>query len=226
MKRMLLVALLGLTALALNGCGVIGLGWRENVWGSGNVTMEEREVAPFTAIAISGLGEVEVTQGDVEQLSVETDDNLQAVILSEVRGDTLYLGFKPDVSVLKATRLAYTITVRNLEQITLSGGANISVRALRGDELAVTNSGLGTITVDGAVEQQRVRLSGAGSYDGSELASERADITISGLGEVVVRVRERLDANLTGSSSVEYIGSPEVHKTISGLGAIRQRSTE
>lgn len=41
-----------------------------------------------------------------------------------------------------------------------------------------------------------------------------------------MHVRERLDANLTGSGSVEYIGNPEVHKTISGLGEIRQRSTE
>ncbi len=226
MKRILLIALLGLTALVLSGCGVIGRSWSENVRGSGNVTTEERSVAPFTAIDISGLGKVEVKQGDVERLLVETDDNLQAIIRSEVRGDTLYLGFKPNVSAHTATRLVYTITVRDLEQITLSGDATINAHDLRGDELAVVNSGLGSITVDGAVEEQRVTLSGTGTYDASSLASERADITITGQGEAIVRVRERLDANLAGRGGIEYIGDPQVHKTISGLGEIRQRSVE
>jgi hypothetical protein len=192
--------------------------------GSGNVTTETREVGAFTAIDVSGVGEVLITQGDVDSLTVETDDNLQAIVLGEVRDDTLYLGNNTNQGFRDATRVTFAVTVKNLTALSFSGAGTLSARGLSGAQLSVNHSGAGRVTVDGTVVEQRVTLSGAGNYDGAALVSERATVDLSGLGSVVVNANERLDATISGAGSITYIGSPELHEQISGLGSIRQRA--
>lgn len=221
MSRLLLLTLIGLIGPSLASC--VAVGGRERVRGSGTVTAEARNVAPFSAIDVAGIGELVISQGEAEGLTVETDDNLHAVVVSEVRDGTLYLDFSSEVTVLSLSRIRFTLTVRELERITLSGAATIRVQDLDGAQLTVDNSGVGAVIVSGAVQEQHVTLSGAGSYDGAALASDRATVDLSGVGSVVVNVRERLDATLSGAGSVEYIGTPEVHTSGGGLGTIRQR---
>jgi hypothetical protein len=194
------------------------------VRGSGNITQQQREIGSFNAVNVTGVGVVEITQGDADRLTVATDDNLQDAILSEVRGDTLYLGMKPDVSLSKATQLTFIVTVKNLQRIALSGAAKITARDLKGAQLVIDHSGAGVVTTMGSITAQHVSLSGAGSYDGAALISDRTTVDLSGFGNVVVNVHTRLDATLSGAGSVEYIGSPELHKQISGLGSVRQRA--
>lgn len=220
MHKTFLFTLLTLLGLALTGCSIGG----GQVRGSGNVTTEQRDVGAFTAIDVASIGEVVVTQGNAERLMVETDDNIQPLVLSEVRGDTLHLSMKPNTSLAIIPRLIFTVTVRNLKQITLSGAGTISVRGFSGDQLTVDHSGVGALTVAGTVKEQHVTLSGVGNYDGTTLVSDRATVNLSGVGDVMVNVRERLDATVSGAGSVAYIGTPELHKQISGVGTVRQRA--
>ncbi|NTV62649.1 MAG: hypothetical protein HGA65_03805, partial [Oscillochloris sp.] len=187
MSTTLRLTLLVLMGLALSGCGIVSLGTAGQIRGSGNITTEAREVGAFTAIDISGVGEVVITQGDADSLMVETDDNLQAIMRGEVRGDTLYLGITPGQGFSDATRATFTVTVKQLTALTLSGAARVSVRDLSGDTLTVVHSGAGNVTTAGTVVEQRVTLSGAGSYDGAALMSERASVDRSGFGSVVVQ---------------------------------------
>ncbi|MDZ4719200.1 MAG: head GIN domain-containing protein [Roseiflexaceae bacterium] len=216
MRMMRCFILFALLAVILTGCG----GMR----GSGNVTTTAREVGAFTAVDVSGVGEIVITQGQTESLTVETDDNFQDVVLSEVRGDTLHLGMKPNASMSNITKMILTVTARDLKRITFSGAGMINVRELNGDQLTVDQSGAGKITIAGTVQEQHVTLSGAGSYDGAALVSNRATITLSGLGNAIVQAREQLDATISGAGSIEYIGNPQVNKQISGLGSVRQRT--
>ncbi len=224
MHKLLSLTLLALV-VALTGCDTLSLGSGGQVRGSGNVTREVRAVGSFTAIDITDLGEVVITQGEAEGLSVETDDNLQELVTSETRGDTLYLGIKSNVGLREVTRMTFAVTVTDLERLTISGAAEVRVPELRAKVLTVDSSGVGEVTIAGSVEEQRVTVTGAGSYDGAELASKRATVTSDGLGEVVVRVEERLDANLSGGGSIEYIGDPEVHQEVNGVGEVRRRSS-
>jgi hypothetical protein len=209
-------SLLFVLLVLLTGCG--------GLRGSGNVTTTERAVSAFSAIDVAGIGEIVITQGQTETLAVETDDNLQDVVLSEVRGDTLHLDMKPNTSMSTITKMIFTVTVRDLKRITFSGAGTISVRDLNGDQLTVDHSGAGKIIIAGTVQEQHVTLSGAGSYDGAALTSNRATVTLSGLGTAIVHAREQLDATISGAGGIEYIGNPQVTKQISGLGTIKQRA--
>ena len=220
MHKTFLFTLLTLLGLALAGCS-IGAG---QVRGSGNVTTEQRDVGAFTAVDVSGIGEVVINQGNTESLTVETDDNIQRLVLSEVRDGTLYLDMQPKTSLSNIPRLLFTVTVRDLKHITLSGAGKISVRAFNSDQLTIDNSGVGALTASGTVREQFVTLSGVGGYDGTALASERATVTVSGIGDAMVNVRDRLDATVSGVGSIEYSGNPEVHTQVSGVGEVRQRT--
>lgn len=214
--------LLVLIALLITGCGTVQFG-QGPLSGSGNVTTEPRTVAAFNAIDMSGVGEVIITQGEAVGLNIEADDNFQPLILSEVRNDTLFLSMKPKVNLRHFTRMIFHVTIKEFTRLTLSGAALVKVHNLSGDKLTVDHSGAGSVTIAGTVNEQRVTLSGAGTYDGAALVSKQATVDLRGLGSMVVQVRERLDATISGAGSIEYIGSPELHKTISGLGSIRQR---
>jgi hypothetical protein len=223
MYTILRLTLLVLLGLALSGCVMVNLGIGQ-LRGSGNVTTETREVGAFTMIDVSGVGDVVITQGETHGLTVETDDNLQAIVLGDVRDDTLYLGINANQGFRDATRVSFTVTVKELTAISFSGAGTLSVRGFSGEQLTVNHSGAGPVTIDGTVVEQRVTLSGAGSYDGTALASERATVDLSGFGSVVVNASERLDATVSGAGSIAYIGSPELHEQISGLGSIQQRA--
>ncbi len=223
MYTILRFTLLVLLGLALSGCVMVNLGIGQ-LRGSGNVTTETREVGAFTMIDVSGVGEVVITQGETNGLTVTTDDNLQAIVLGDVRDDTLYLGIKANQGFSDATRVTFAVTIKHLTAISFSGAGTLSVRGFSGEQLSVNHSGAGPVTVDGTVVEQRVTLSGAGNYDGAAFVSERATVDLSGFGSVVVNASERLDATISGGGSIAYIGSPELHEQVSGLGSIRQRA--
>ena len=76
-KVLKVVGLLALAVLPLCACNFTA------VRGSGNVVTQERQVSGFDSVALSGVGEVFITQGDKESLTVETDDNLMRYIQTE-----------------------------------------------------------------------------------------------------------------------------------------------
>ena len=78
----------------------------------------------FSALVASGSGDVVVVQGDTEGLVVEAEDNLMALIGSEVDNGTLRLGFTPTlstVSILRTRPIRYLLTVKSLESVSLNG---------------------------------------------------------------------------------------------------------
>jgi hypothetical protein len=223
MRKVLLLALVGLMGLTLVGCSAIGFGFGASLEGSGNITSEQRQVGDFTRIDLSAVGEVVVTQGEIAGLTVETDDNLQGALKSDVRDGTLYLSIAPDTTIHRATRITFSVTVSELNALSLSGAGTIAARNLSGEQLTIRNSGIGSVTVSGNVREQDVIISGLGSYDGAALASQRATVELSGMGGAVVNVRDQLDVTLSGAGGVEYIGTPEVRQNVSGGGAVHQR---
>jgi len=85
-------------------------------------------------------------------------------------------------------------------------------------------SGLGDISVDGQVDDQIIALISAGNYEAEKLISATVDVEIADSGSATVRVSTALNAEITGSGSVFYHGSPVVTRTGSGTGIVDQIS--
>ncbi|MGZ7107850.1 MAG: GIN domain-containing protein, partial [Methanobacterium sp.] len=69
MKKYIIIVLLLLAVIAASGC-------TNQSTGSGKVINQTRDVASFNQIDFNGAGELIITQGDKESVTVQADDNL------------------------------------------------------------------------------------------------------------------------------------------------------
>ena len=234
--------LLPLLALALSGCDVIDASLNaERIRGSGHVVQENRNVSGFDSVKLAAMGEMNLRQGDRESLTVEAEDNILPRIQTEVEGSTLVIRVERGVSISPSTTVRYSLTVKELANLELSGSGKIyaapiksrefSVRLpgsgeIRLDNLAANSltasiSGSGSIRIPGRVSSQQVRISGSGDYDGENLQSRTADISVSGSGDSRVWVQDELTASISGSGHIEYYGNPRISQHVSGSGRTR-----
>jgi hypothetical protein len=237
-KKLLLLTFI-ISALVVGACGFnININVDE---GSGNVITETRNVSGFDRVQFSGIGDVELVQGDREELVIEAEDNVLSRITTEVRGGTLYIGFdRRPIFPTKTVKFYLTMRdIRGLEttgvsniqaenvvtdrlEIRISGTGNTNIYQLTTDRLNVNISGAGSFTAQGETQEQTINLSGAGNFNGFDLASQNANVTITGLGKVTLWVVDRLDVTISGAGEVDYYGSPQINQQISGLGNLKR----
>lgn len=237
MNRFLFILTSILSALVIGACGInVNLDIEQ---GSGKVITETRSVNNFDQVSLSGIGDVTLVQGNNEQLVIEAEDNVIKHITTEVRDGTLYIGFVKK-AIIPTEPVKFTITMREIRgletkgvsdisaagittdqlDIGISGTGNITINKLDADQVSINVSGAGNFAAEGQVSKQKVVLSGAGNYDGEDLESSTADITITGLGQVSVWVTDLLNVTISGTGNVNYYGSPQVNQQISGLGKV------
>ena len=185
---------------------------------SGHLVTESRSVSGFTAVELSGAGEVTIDQTGSESLTVEADEKFLSLLTSEVSGGTLVLGTKPNAMLINRDPIKFRVTVKDLTGLTITGSGNITVAKVSTTELQTRISGSGTITAAGTADTQRVGISGSGSVRAGELASRAATVNISGSGDAVIQVSDSLDVRISGSASVRYRGDPSINEHISGSG--------
>lgn len=191
------------------------------VRGSGVVKTDTRTVGEFMQIALTGQGDVTITQADHESLTIEAEENLLPELTSIVAGHRLTLGTRSNIRPTKPIR--YTVTVKDLAGIEVSGAGKVSASQIHTAAIGVSISGAGSAVLSGEVENENVTISGAGNCDASQLAAKSAEIAVTGAGNTVVQVSDSLDARISGMGNVEYIGNPKVSQTVSGLGRVRKR---
>ena len=239
MKKMRFGLLLLLLVLSVSACG-FPLRYTQ-VRGNGKITSESRNVIGFNSIELSGIGTLIIEQGEEESLEVTAEENLMRYLRSDVRGSSLKLGMEEFISLQPTEDIIYRLSVKNLQnietsglgsveieyleteqlEIEISGSGKIVIGNLIGDRLIIEISGLGDVDVAGKVEDQRVKLSGAGNYDATDLQSVSAKLDISGTGRANLWVTETLDVDLSGAGTITYYGDPNVHSEMSGLGEIK-----
>ena len=225
-----IVALVGLLVV-LAGCGF----FRD----AGAQTTEERGVQNVSAVRLLTSGNLTITIGSPEKLTVTAGANQLVGLTSQVIDGTLILDNKSSNTI--SGDISYALTVAPVDSLELSGSGNAEgIGVLRGDAtLTVTGSGsanlsgldLTGVTVDlsgsggaqvaGKATSQQVTVTGSGNYDGAGLSSEQAEIEVTGSGSASVDVSGRLSATSTGSGNITFTGNPtQVDKDSSGSGEI------
>lgn len=219
MKYALLSAMT-ISALLLSACNFVIPG---AVVGSGKIASESRPVSGFTKVDLSGFGDLTIDVNGSEALTIEGDDNILPLIITEVSGDTLHIGFKERTPVQRVSRLRYAVSAKQLDGLTVSGAGNVTASNIDTPSLEVVTSGAGRINMSGKATEEVITLTGAGNFEGENLLSEKASVNTSGVGRAIVNAAQTLDVNISGAGSVEYIGSPQVTQQISGVGSVKQR---
>lgn len=216
------------------------------------VAAEAPPVGPFTRVAVNGHAELRLVQGDREAVTVEASPRTQARVRIRSADGRLSVDAaerRPWWSFLGgggARPPTITVHFRHLESIDLAGAVKVIAASIDADVLAIEASGATAVKVDalranalrfrgsgavkgefaGALADQTVSIAGAGDYRAPGLASQTARISVSGAGRALVNVAKRLDAEIAGAGSIEYIGNPVVRERISGAGRITRRSAD
>ena len=190
-----------------------------HVKGSGILRIEDRQVGEFTAIEHDNVGQLIVEQGEFNKLSIETDDNVLAVLTSEVRNGVLRLGTEKGKS-FTAGKIVYRVTVKQLERLTLRGTGDIEIKDIAGSRLRLEHHGVGSVLVSGKLADFEVQMSGTGSLKARALEVARANIVMTGVGSAEVNVSEHLDVRLSGVGSLRYHGTPRLKSVATGVGKV------
>jgi len=209
---------------------------------------ETRAITGFHRIEIAGQAKVTLVQGATEGVTVDapasshvrTDARDGKLVIEVADGRRAWQWFAGSGS-RRGTRI--TINLRDLDvietagavtvvadklksgdlRVDLSGASNLRVDDLQATTFQLDGSGATKVQVAGKVLRQKIDLSGAGSYDASQLASDEASVGVSGAGKAVVNARKSLSVDISGAGKVEYFGEPKLEQTISGIGKITRR---
>jgi hypothetical protein len=66
-----------------------------------------------------------------------------------------------------------------------------------------------------------IEVEGSGEVDAGALVAQRAAVSVSGSGDVVVHATESLDASIQGSGDIAYRGNPAtVTRDVAGSGDV------
>lgn len=192
--------------------------------GSGNVVSETREVRDFESVSVSGFGELNITQGSHESLTIETDDNLMSFIRTRVRNRTLRIDFVRGVNLRPTETIKYYLTVKEIGSLSISGSCEVDASALRTDKkMDISVSGSGDIRIDSLGAQDlKIGISGSGDIRIDSLAVQGLKIGISGSGDILMGsgnvVNQEITINGSGTYEAPDLESQEAVIGLSGSG--------
>ena len=190
--------------------------------GSGNVITDRRDLSGFHGVDVGGVYQVEITAQKEYSVTVETDDNLAALVKTEVNGGILQISSEGRISPKSTIRIK--IGAPDIDSLQVSGVAYVTVNDLKNSAISIDSSGASKISVSGETAKLTVDVSGATKVDANELKTENANVEATGASNVSVNVSGTLKAEASGASHVTYSGTPTtVQKNTTGVGSITQR---
>ncbi len=214
MKNIRIVLVAVLVLLPAIGTAAAG-----TVKGSGNVQIEERSVGDFHGVSLMGSPDVHITVGGAPSLSIEAEDNILALISTEVRGGVLHVGSEQSFSSRKGIHV--TLTVPELRSVKVQGSGDIEAEGVHGDLFTARVKGSGDIEVTGSVQRVEAEVLGSGDIKMFGLDAVDGEATVKGSGDIDIQASGTLDLTVLGSGDIRYRGGAEVNKEVHGSGDIR-----
>ena len=206
--------------------------------GNGPIVSAELSLAPFDGVHLALPGEVFITQGETQSVTVEAKQNiideLDLVVQNGIwRIDT-------DRCVRDVNDFKVFITIPTVTQLEISGSGDIISESflnindiylritgsgdmdlgLNADDIELDITGSGNVFLEGTADDLDVRITGSGDIRAFKQEVNTARVNISGSGDVEVTVIDELDVRISGSGDVRYKGNPTLDVSISGSGDV------
>ena len=186
-------------------------------------TTQNRQVSGFNAIAASASFSIHVKIDGTESVKVVADDKDINEIETVVKDGTLHIGTKPSTSWFRNMKhVDVYVTAKALSGLSNSGSGSINVEGdLKGNAVEIQESGSGRITCSAKSEKTHVHISGSGSIDLNG-SSNSAELELSGSGGLkgkAFKVND-LKVRLSGSGSASVYADKSISAHISGSGSL------
>lgn len=201
-----------------------------------------RTLPPFESICIDTFADVVLKKGEKEEIRIECERTLCDAIVTSVEDDRLWVSTaKAHFDTFPVGRIYITYTALtgivvnhsgdiHCEEpidtfklgIIQNGNGNINL-AVELSMLDVTLTKSGSVSITGTTDELKVATHRSGSFDGRNLETDSATITIRGSGHVSISIDDDLSASLHGSGNLYYRGKPRIKSLVTdGTGTLRQ----
>ena len=211
---------------------------------TGKIVEEERSTRTFTKIELNDRINLFITYAPELSVKVKAGENLQDLIKTEVKGNTLKIentnkcnwvrSFKKEVDVFISTPTLKEITYYGSGEVhylntfitdTLlvnlweaSGDLTLNVDAQLVE--LKTHTGVGTIKCKGQTNRLVAFVGGNGFVDASEIIANEVLAVNENTGYAQVNAIAILKADIRGSGNIEYYGDPLITLTKEGRGEL------
>ena len=238
LSRIIIISIISFLLLSCNFSMNLGPG----VDGNGNVVTEERTISPdFNEIKVSQGLDVYISQSDAIGLSVEADENLQDLIMTDVENSILRIYTTENIrraqskkiilsietiSAIKATSgsdvySSNTISLSNLD-LHATSGADITLDVIT-DILECKSTSGSDIKVTGTTTNFMAEATSGSDIDASNLKAEISNVKATSGADISVHTSKELTANATSGGDVKYSGNPKkVNKSDNSAGSVKQ----
>ncbi len=208
---------------------------------------EERKVASFTAIKVSGAIDVYLSQGDEDAVAVSaSEEKYRDLIKTVVEGGVLRISFDGDRKTWNVSnkKLKAYVAFRQLKGLDASGASSIQITdqlkveslnvkltgacdmsgELQGEKVSIDINGASTIRLSGSINILDINASGASDLKGYGLKVNDCTAKASGASDISITVNQQLSANASGASSIHYKGGGTIKEVrTSGASSISKR---
>ena len=233
--RIIVTSILGVVMLSCN----LSIG----VDGNGDVVTADRNISSdFNSIKVSQGLDLYITQSNDVALSVEADENLHDLIMTEVENDVLRIYTTENIR--RASSRKIMLDVKDISAIKATSGSDVfSTNTIETDELELNCTSGADIKLDvktktlnaHSTSGSDIRLSGttvvliaeatSGSdIKASELKAETSRVKATSGADISVNTSKELTARATSGADIRYSGNPEkVDKSDSSSGSVRKQ---
>lgn len=215
----------------------------EGVNGNGNVVTAERNISSdFNQIKVSQGLDLYITQSNDVSLSVEADENLHDLIMTDVENNILRIYSSENIK--RASSKKIMLNINDISSIKATSGSNVySTNTIKVDELELVSTSGADIKLDvktqlldcRSTSGSNINLRGttntliAAATSGSnikanQLKAETSEVKATSGADISVNTSKELTARATSGGDVRYSGNPEkVNKSDSSSGSVRQQ---
>ncbi len=212
------------------------------VRGNGDVETVERMLnEDFSEIRVSRGMDVYLTQSDDVSLTVEADENLHDIIVTEVENGVLRITTKENISYSKAKKVM--LSFKDISKITATSGSDVySTNIITADNLELSTTSGSDMELDvnaqvvdcSSTSGSDLRVSGttnklfASATSGSDikagdLKAKISEATATSGADITVNTSQELYAKATSGADIKYYGNPEkVTKKDGVSGSVRK----
>ncbi|MEO5572778.1 MAG: head GIN domain-containing protein [Bacteroidia bacterium] len=190
----------------------------EKVKGNGNVVSKDRALASFDKINLAGSIDIIIDQNGKESVTVETDENLQEYIITEIKDGALDIHEKEHYD-LKSTKLIVHVSCSKLKAISSGGLGDVkTTSAISGDDFAISHGGSGDFNLNFTVKKLKISTAGSGDYILKGSADE-FNLSSAGSGDVNAKEFECTTAKISSAGSGDVILKKGVTASVSSVGS-------
>jgi hypothetical protein len=187
--------------------------------GQGVVVSESRVLNDFNGINSSIYGDILITQGPLEDVILEAQQNILDVIETNVVNGELIITLNRCIDIFEPIKVH--ITIPDIQNLTLTGvGEFVSQNDFSSANLDITLTGTGDFDLKGTVNNLDILLTGVGDVNAFDLISDVCNVNVTGVGDIEVFANEELNVILSGVGNVFYMGNPDLTINITGSGNV------